>query len=94
MYGFASGLGAVAWVVMAEVMSTRLRSKAFGLFVSINWGVNLLIGLLTLTAIGTYYIARMIYSYVLDGLGGVTNDMDDDETGDARKVANALFRLV
>jgi hypothetical protein len=55
----------VAWVIMAEIMHTRLRSKAFGLFVSINWGFNLLIGMLTLTAI--------------EGLGGTTSDMDDDE---------------
>ena len=29
-----------------EIMSTRLRSKAFGLFVSINWGFNLVIGVI------------------------------------------------
>jgi SP family galactose:H+ symporter-like MFS transporter len=47
--GFAVGLGAVSWVVLSEIMSTHLRSKAFGLFVSINWGCNLVIGLTTLT---------------------------------------------
>lgn len=47
--GFAIGLGAVSWVVLSEIMSTHLRSKAFGLFVSINWGCNLVIGLTTLT---------------------------------------------
>lgn len=49
--GFAFGLGAVSWVVLSEIMSTHLRSKAFGLFVSINWGSNLVIGLTTLTGI-------------------------------------------
>jgi hypothetical protein len=52
-------------------MSQRLRSKAFGLFVSINWGINLVIGLLTLLAI--------------DGLGGTEDSMDDDEKDDAQK---------
>ena len=69
--GFAVGLGAVSWVVMSEVMSQRLRSKAFGLFVSVNWGINLVIGLLTLLAI--------------DGLGGTKDSMDDDEKDDAQK---------
>lgn len=44
VFGFAIGLGAVVWVVMSELMPTRLRTKAFSLFVSINWGFNLLIG--------------------------------------------------
>jgi hypothetical protein len=56
---------AVSWVVMSEVMTTHLRSKAFGLFVSINWGINLIIGLFTLTAI--------------DGLGGTDTSIDDDD---------------
>lgn len=47
--GFAIGLGAVTWVILSEIMSTHLRSKAFGLFVSINWGINLIIGLTTLS---------------------------------------------
>lgn len=58
-------LRVVSWVVMSEVMTTHLRSKAFGLFVSINWGVNLIIGLFTLTAI--------------DGLGGTDTSIDDDD---------------
>jgi MFS family permease len=69
--GYAVGLGAVSWVVLSEIMSQRLRSKAFGLFVSINWGINLVIGLLTLLAI--------------DGLGGTEDSMDDDEKDDAQK---------
>ena len=69
--GYAVGLGAVCWVVLSEIMSQRLRSKAFGLFVSINWGINLVIGLLTLLAI--------------DGLGGTKDSMDDDEKDDAQK---------
>jgi MFS family permease len=69
--GYAVGLGAVCWVVLSEIMSQRLRSKAFGLFVSINWGINLIIGLLTLLAI--------------DGLGGTEDSMDDDEKDDAQK---------
>jgi len=44
VFGFAIGLGAVAWVVMSEIVPTRIRTKAFSLFVSINWGCNLAIG--------------------------------------------------
>ena len=50
---------------MSEVMTTHLRSKAFGMFVSINWGCNLIIGLFTLTAI--------------DGMGGTDTHIDDDD---------------
>jgi len=63
--GFAIGLGPLSWVVMSEMLPTRLRTKAFGLFLSVNWCANLIIGLFTLTAI--------------EGLGGVTSDMDDDD---------------
>jgi hypothetical protein len=52
-------------------MPTRLRIKAVSLFLSVNWGANLVIGLLTLLAI--------------DGLGGVSSHMDDEETADAQK---------
>lgn len=69
--GFALGLGAVVWVVLAEIMPSRLRMKAFSLFLSINWGCSLIIGLLTLIAI--------------DALGGAKNSMDDDEYADAEK---------
>jgi MFS family permease len=71
VFGFAIGLGAVSWVVMAEIMPTRLRTKAYGMFVSISYGCNLFIGLLTLTAISK--------------LGGSDASMDDDETNDANK---------
>lgn len=63
--GFSIGLGPVSWVIMSEMMPTRIRTKAYGLFLSVNWFWNLSIGLLTLTAI--------------DGMGGVTDDMDDDD---------------
>jgi len=51
MIGFAMGLGAVVWVLMSEIMPTKLRAKAMSLFLSINWFFNFLIGFLTLTAI-------------------------------------------
>ena len=61
--GFAIGLGAVSWVVMSEIMSTHLRSKAFGMFVSINWACNLVIGLLTLT--GTENMLILLIMHLL-----------------------------
>lgn len=65
---------------MSEIMPNRLRMKAVSLFLSVNWGANLIIGLLTLTAI--------------DGLGGVTSSMDDDETATAEKSGVAYLYLV
>jgi hypothetical protein len=67
--GFAVSLGAVPWTIISEIMPTRPRMKAVSLFLSINWGANLLIGLLTLTAI--------------DNLGGVKSSMDDDAQAQA-----------
>jgi hypothetical protein len=61
-------------------MPTRLRVKAVSLFLSINWGCNLLIGLLSLTAI--------------DDLGGVKNGMDDDEESSAQKKGVAALYLI
>jgi MFS family permease len=78
--GFAMGLGAVVWSVLSEIMPTRLRVKAISLFLSFNWGSNLIIGLLTLTAI--------------DGLGGVESGMDDDETAEAQKKGVAYMYFI
>ena len=36
--GFSIGLGAASWVVLSEIMPTKLRTKAVSLFLSINWG--------------------------------------------------------
>jgi hypothetical protein len=65
---------------MSEIMPTRLRMKAVSLFLSINWASNLVIGLVTLTAI--------------DGLGGVKSDMDDDESSDAQKRGVGALYLI
>ncbi len=70
----------VCWSIMAEIMPTRLRVKAVSLFLSINWGCNLVIGLLSLTAI--------------DDLGQVEDDMTDDETADAQKKGVAALYLM
>jgi MFS family permease len=78
--GFAIGIGAVMWVMMCEILDQRVRSKAFGLFISINWGINLVIGLLTLSAI--------------DGLGGLSSDMDDDEKSEAEKKGVAYLFVI
>lgn len=58
VFGFALGLGAVQWVVVSEVVPTKIRSKAYSLFVTSNWTANLVISLTTLTIIqslGTRY---------------------------------------
>ena len=45
------GIGPVAWVIMSEMVPTRLRTKAFGLFLGVNWALNAGIGLFTLSLI-------------------------------------------
>lgn len=78
---FAVGLGAVSWTIISEIMPTRLRSKAVTLFLGINWAMNLLIGLVTLTAI--------------NGIGGASDDMDDDsEKQDRQKVGVGAVYLI
>jgi hypothetical protein len=61
-------------------MPTRLRTKAYGMFVSISYGANLLIGLFTLS--------------VIYGLGGVSSSMDDEETNDAEKNGVAYLYFI
>jgi len=64
--GFAIGLGAVAWVVMGEVVPTRVRGKANSLFIAENWIWNLILAATVL--------------YAIDGLGGGSSD-DDRKRG-------------
>jgi len=78
--GYAVGLGAVCWTITSEIMPTRQRIKAVSLFLSINWGCNLVIGLLTLTAI--------------DSLGGVHSGMDDDAQNAAEKKGVGYLYLI
>lgn len=53
VFGFAIGIGAVQWVVVGEVVPTKIRSKAYSIFVTSNWTANLLISLVTLSLIDT-----------------------------------------
>ena len=78
--GYAVSLGAVPWTVISEILPTRPRVKAVSLFLSLNWGSNLLIGLLTLTAI--------------DGLGGVKDNMTDDQTATAETKGVGYLYLI
>ena len=80
VFGFAIGQGAVIWVMMSELMPTRVRTKAVSLFLCISWGSNLVVGLVTLTAINK--------------LGGVRDDMSDDEETQAEKQGVAYLYLV
>lgn len=48
---FAVGLGAVVWVLLSEIMPSRVRSKAFSLFLAKCWFWNLLLSLGSLTVI-------------------------------------------
>jgi hypothetical protein len=50
---------------VGEVVPTKIRSKAYSLFVTTNWTANLVVALFTLSAI--------------DGLGGVKEGMADQD---------------
>jgi MFS family permease len=78
--GFAIGLGAVVWVIMSEIMSTRLRVKATSMFLSINWVFNILISFLTLTAINS--------------LGGQESGQSDDEIEASQKQGVAYLYFI
>ena len=80
VFGFAISLGSVIWVIMPEIVPTRIRTKAVGIFLSLHYAVNLAIGLLTLTAI--------------DGLGGLRSDMTDDEASKAEKNGVGYFYFI
>jgi sugar porter (SP) family MFS transporter len=80
--GFAVGLGAVGWVVASEQVPGRIRGKAFGFFVSVNWFCNLIIGLSTLS--------------LIDYFGGVNEAGGDDDLGRKKGVATlyAIFSVI
>lgn len=78
--GFAIGLGAVVWVMLSELMRSRIRGKAVSLFLSINWCSNFVIGMCSLLAI--------------DGLGGVQENMSDEEASEAKKKGVAYLYLI
>eukprot|EP01039_Chlorochromonas_danica_P000137 gene135-145_t len=78
--GYSIGLGAVMWVIMPEIMSTRLRMKAVTLFLSAKMAPVLLISLVSLPAI--------------DGMGGVRSDMDDDAQASAEKKGVAFLYII
>jgi MFS family permease len=100
--GYAVGLGAVAWVVLSEIVPTRIRGKAFSLFVSVNWLCNLVISLLTLSGSRkpplpvTLTNGEILYTVAaIDGLGGVTSTMDDDSVlADHQKRGVSLLYVV
>lgn len=77
VFGFAIGLGAVVWVIMSELIPTRVRTKALSLFLCISWGSNLVVGLTTLP--------------LIDAMGGVTAGMTDDAQSQAEKLGVAYL---
>jgi MFS transporter, SP family, galactose:H+ symporter len=78
--GFAVSLGAVCWSIISEILPTRPRMKAVSLFLSINWGCNLLISELSLTAI--------------DSLGGVHKGQSDDAHQESEKHGVGYLYLI
>lgn len=63
--GFAIGMGAVTWVIMAEILPNRVRSKAMSVMIAVSWASNLLISQFTLT--------------VIEALGSSAGGSEDDQ---------------
>jgi MFS family permease len=78
--GWGIGLGAVAWVVLTEIIPTNIRSKAYSLFVSAMWLCSFTVGFLTLTAI--------------DGLGGVDASMSDTTKTNHQKTGCGILYFI
>jgi len=78
--GWGIGLGAVAWVVLTEIIPTHIRSKAYSLFVSAMWLNSFLVGFLTLTAI--------------DGLGGAEASQDDTTKTQHQKTGCGILYFI
>ncbi|GLD99426.1 hypothetical protein PINS_up008145 [Pythium insidiosum] len=49
--GFAVGLGAVVWVVLADITPVAVRSRAFSIFMGVSYICNIVIAVFTLSAI-------------------------------------------
>ncbi|CAM9919323.1 unnamed protein product [Pylaiella littoralis] len=49
--GFSLGQGAVCWILLTEIVPSRIRAQAFSIFTAVNWLSNFFIGLFTLSAI-------------------------------------------
>lgn len=49
--GFSLGQGSVCWILLTEIVPSRIRAQAFSIFTAVNWLSNLFIGLFTLSAI-------------------------------------------
>ena len=77
VFGFAIGLGAVVWVIMSELIPTRVRTKALSIFLCISWGSNLVVGLTTLP--------------LIEAMGGVSSGMTDDAQSQAEKLGVAYL---
>ncbi|KAJ0411011.1 hypothetical protein ATCC90586_003613 [Pythium insidiosum] len=49
--GFAVGLGAVVWVLLADITPVAIRSRAFSIFMGVSYNCNIVIAVFTLSAI-------------------------------------------
>ncbi|KAF1328275.1 Major facilitator superfamily, partial [Globisporangium splendens] len=49
--GFAVGLGAVVWVILADMTPVHIRSRAFSFFMGISYICNIVVAVFTLSAI-------------------------------------------
>lgn len=49
--GFSFGQGGISWILLTEIVPSRIRAQAFSIFTATNWSSNLVIGLSTLSTI-------------------------------------------
>lgn len=79
--GFSLGQGAVCWILLTEIVPSRIRAQAFSIFTAVNWLSNLFIGLFTLSAInamGEWLLPASSGGDSGSGGGGGGGDGGDD----------------
>lgn len=81
--GFSFGQGSTSWILLTEIVPSRIRAQAFSIFTAINWSSNLVIGLSTLSTIETMGKWLLPTSPEGDGEEG------DDASQDQQKVGVA-----
>ena len=73
-------MGAAVWVVLAEIIPTKIKPKAFSIYVFMNWICSSCVALFTLTAI--------------DGLGGVEASEDDNAKSNSMKKGAGILYFI
>lgn len=85
--GFSLGMGSVCWILMSELVPSRIRAQAFSVFAGVNWLCNLFVGMFTLSAINT--MGAWLLPTDGSGSSGDGGDSSSPSTQDQQKAGVA-----